>query len=64
MRKTLMFGAAIVILVGCSAPCPTAPIKSAKKVAALQWACPLGNGVVIRTGATEPWEGCEPYFPE
>lgn len=57
--KTLGFGVAILVAVGCSAPTtPTAPISPAAVKVAHDWICPLGSGFVIRTGY-EP--GCEPY---
>lgn len=59
--RYLIFGGALLVLAACSSDCPVAPINPVNSVkkASSTWSCPLGNGVVIRTGATAPWEGCE-----
>jgi hypothetical protein len=60
MRKTLMFGAALLVLWGCRAESRN-PVESTD-VRPSSIICPPGTGMVIRTGADgQPYETCEPY---
>lgn len=60
MKRTLSFGAALLILCACSSESEN-PVESTK-VKPANIICPPGSGIVIRTGADgQPYETCEPY---